>query len=81
MATTKNALAVGKHRKSVSYSSRDKDTSILQHLKEGCALLLAVLALTGILPAFFLFIFDALSVYAFAALCGLALAGAYCWRD
>lgn len=81
MTATKNALAVGKHRKSASYSSRDKDTSILQHIKEGCALLLAVLALTGILPAFFLFIFDALGVYAFAALCGLVLAGAYCWRD
>lgn len=81
MTTTKNALAVGKHHKSMSYSSRDKDISILQHLKEGCALLLAVLALTGVLPAFFLFIFDALGVYAFAALCGLVLAGAYCWRD
>ena len=81
MTTTKNALAVGKHHKSVSYSSRDKDISILQHLKEGCALLLAVLALTGVLPAFFLFTYDALGVYAFAALCGLVLAGAYCWRD
>ncbi len=81
MTATKNALAVGKHRKSVSYSSRDKDTSILQHIKEGYALLLAVLALTGILPAFFLFIYDALGIYAFAALCGLVLAGAYCWRD
>lgn len=81
MTTTKNALAVGKHHKSVSYSSRDKDISILQHLKEGCALLLAVLALTGVLPTFFLFIYDALGVYAFAALCGLVLAGAYCWRD
>lgn len=81
MTTTKNALAVGKHHKSLSYSSRDKDISILQHLKEGCALLLAVLALTGVLPAFFLFTYDALGVYAFAALCGLVLAGAYCWRD
>lgn len=81
MTATKNALAVGKHHKSASYSSRDKDISILQHLKEGCALLLAVLALTGVLPAFFLFIYDALGVYTFAALCGLVLAGAYCWRD
>ena len=81
MTTTKNALAVGKHHKSVSYELPADDTSILQHLKEGCALLLAVLALTGILPAFFLFIYDALGIYAFAALCGLVLASAYCWRD
>lgn len=81
MTSTKNALTAGKRRKSVSYEPPADDTPILQHMKEGCALLLAVLALTGILPAFFLFVYDALGIYALAALCGLVLAGAYCWRD